>query len=157
MAEAMPTPAEESKKLDIQDEDIDALMESFQEVDEEKKGAKTYSEEERERAAEFHIELLKSLQLEASQEVQYLLENRQTMLSGDEMISMVIDLALERGGEKKAAKPEALQAFMVNAELRAKAKEYLLTALQAKMLDSDVGNDQEKVSKLEKAITALEG
>lgn len=155
MAEAMKNTAEEPKKLDIQDEDIDALMEAFQEADEEK--AKGPSDEEKERAAEFRAELMKLIELEAAQEVQYLLENRQTMLGGDEMISMVIDLALERGGVKKDAKPETLEAFMANSELRAKAKENLLMALQAKMLDSDVGNDQEKVSKLEKAITALEG
>lgn len=176
-AEAMPNAAEEPKKLDFQDKDIDALMDAFEEADTQKTGnaqeniqaladsldrlgddlqKEAQHNPEMERVTEIRSGLTKLVAKEAIEEVQYLLDGRQTMLSGDEMVTMVIDLALERAGMKKGTKAETLAAFTSNSELRAKAKEELVLNLQAKMIDPETGNDSEKVSRLEKALDALE-
>lgn len=175
MAESMPE-HHEKPELDVTDADIDQLMKGFEEIDAaeeaaeaaahaenvqslaeslEELGDELHAEQHPEefRLQEFKKLLAKQLDQAVEEEVDYLLQGRET-IDGADMISVVIERALDRGGVTKDASNAIVDRFMENEALRHSAKERLLDAIEAKM--QDVGNDEEKISKLEKALDALE-
>jgi uncharacterized protein YaaR (DUF327 family) len=172
MAESMPKHQEHSE-FDVTDAEIDQLMKGFEEIDQaaeaeahaesiqslaeslEKLGEELHAEQHPEelRLREFKQLLAQRLDQAVEEEITYLLESRVT-IDGADMISVVIEHALDRGGVTKDASKAIVDRFMENEALRHGAKERLLEAIEAKM--QDVGNDEEKISKLEKALDALE-
>lgn len=175
MAESMPE-HRESPEFDVTDAEIDQLMKGFEEIDQaeeaaeaeahaesiqslaeslEELGEELHAEQHPEefRLQEFKKLLAKQLDQAVEEETVYLLEGRET-IDGADMISVVIERALDRGGVTKDASKAIVDRFMENEALRHGAKERLLDAIEAKM--EDVGNDEEKISKLEKALDALE-
>lgn len=175
MAESMPE-HRESPEFDVTDAEIDQLMKGFEEIDQaeeaaeaeahaesihslaeslEELGEELHAEQHPEefRLQEFKKLLAKQLDQAVEEETVYLLEGRET-IDGADMISVVIERALDRGGVTKDASKAIVDRFMENEALRHGAKERLLDAIEAKM--HDVGNDEEKISKLEKALDALE-
>jgi hypothetical protein len=177
MAESMPSHEEKPKLHDVTDTEIDQLMKGFEEVDGglaeedaahaenvqslasslEELGNELHAEQHPEevRLKEFKIMLAKQLDQAVEEEAAYLLEGRET-IDGADMISVVIERALDRGGVTKDASKAIVDRFMENEALRHGAKQRLLDAIEGKMQDSEVGNDEEKISKLEKALDALE-
>lgn len=172
MAEAMSNP-ELQHRPDVTDQDIARLMEAFKEMDEERDrddaaqkediaelaasldtlGEQLQAEKvlEQDKVEAFKEALATFLDAAVTEEVDYVLGGRETV-DGEDMISVVIERSLEKGGIQKTA----FEAFMADPAMRLGTKKRLMAEIEIRMMNREIGNDQEKVSKLEKALNALD-
>ncbi len=180
MAEAMPNP-ESQQRPDVTDEDIARLMKAFEETDKDEDGkgaaqnegiaelaasldtlgqqvqAEKVLEQDRAKVLEqdkveaFKEALATFLDAAVTEEVDYVLGGRETV-DGEDMISVVIERSLEKGGIQKTA----FEAFVNDPAMRLGTKKRLMAEIEIRMMNREIGNDQEKISKLEKALNALE-
>jgi hypothetical protein len=172
MAEVMPN-LESEKPLNVTDQDIESLMKAFEEMDNEQQGQggaqraeiaelaaslnalgeQLQAEKalEPDEAQAFKEALAVFLDAAVTEEVDYVLGGRETV-DGEDMISVVIERSLEKGGIQKTA----FEAFMADPAMRLGTKKRLMAEIEIRMMGREIGNDEEKVSKLEKALDALE-
>ncbi|WKZ28897.1 MAG: hypothetical protein QY323_05215 [Patescibacteria group bacterium] len=172
MAEVMPNP-ESQQRPDVTDQDIERLMKAFEETDQEEDGKGAAQNEEiaelaasldalgeqlqaekvleQDKVEAFKEALATFLDAAVTEEVDYVLGGRETV-NGADMISVVIERSLEKGGVQQSA----FEAFSADPVLRLGTKKRLMAEIEIKMMDREIGNDQEKISKLEKALDALE-
>lgn len=172
MAEAMPNP-ESQQRPDVTDQDIERLMKAFEEKDKEEDGKDAAQNEdiaelaasldtlgeqlqaekvlEQDKVEAFKEALATFLDAAVTEEVDYVLGGRETV-DGEDMISVVIERSLEKGGIQKSA----FEAFVNDPAMRLGTKKRLMAEIEIRMMNKEIGNDQEKISKLEKALNALE-
>lgn len=172
MAEAMPNP-ESQQRPDVTDQDIERLMKAFEEADKEEDGKSAAQNEEiaelassldalgeellaekvlkQDKVEAFKEAMATFLDAAVTEEVDYVLGGRETV-DGEDMISVVIERSLEKGGIQKSA----FEAFVNDPAMRLGTKKRLMAEIEIRMMNREIGNDQEKISKLEKALNALE-
>lgn len=168
-AEKLP---QESPKIEGEGQDIEQLVADLEKheadknvaslaADLEKLGDEIHdTDPENVRAAERRLALIKFVEREAKIEADYLSQGeyaRKTVPTADEMIDMVIEVAAGYGGAKDDPETSKYaEEYKTDKELRSVVKHNLVEAIKAKMEDPSLGNDLEKVSKLEKALSELE-
>lgn len=146
-------PAEMPKRPSDIDPEIESLVEEvFQETD---APAGEAPVPEKKTIAETSRDLLASIKLSSDQAIEDLLGDGPS-LTDEQLISSVIERALQESGMSTNLRisESTISDFVANAELRAKTRGNLVAALNAKMVEA--GNDQEKISRLEEALGALE-
>ncbi len=125
--------------------DVDAAFEKLQQP----------SEDDRRRTMEFRLRILKALDDGAHSALALYLDHPGDETMGEEMVSLGIHQALERTGVDVEGDKgsEVLRACLKDSNLRNLTKGKLIAALEGEIIGA--GNDQEKISIMEKALQAL--